>query len=690
MTTDSKIQTMINNIIDGQGDYNAFSELFLYIVQANLKCTSIKYKIWYEFKCHRWVKIDTSVLYNLFSEKLNPLFVDKKNELCKSFSVINTTSEGWQDTLDKINNVAKIIKSLNSEFFRRDLLRQCAKLSYDPNFSNKLDANIHLLCFENGIYDLKTHQLRDGTPEDYVSLCVGYPCKKYDENDEILKQIASFFHNIQPEINMTNYLLTLFGTCVSGSVREQSLNILYSIGETGARTIIELMCNALGDYCKIMDPTVLSDKNLDASKLENMQGVRMAIIDGANIVNPINCRVTKLFVSVEEIVFESKNEECVHFRHQFKPFIFCNKLNEVSDADDAVFWRRITVIPFTNKITDPDSNISKKIQDWKQTFMSMLLQNYEKIYLVKGLNKPETIRYATMEYKNSCDPYYNFMTMNVEKTDNISDILSVGKLHNLMKDWCRINNHTKYLLRTEFVTYLKKHSYAVTTSDTYVRRCTLKISEEKIVTNEIKNTTLQKEIKDVFSEKLIDILIPFIREGLKSIYIVATNISEKNNALDQVLVIFQKMLLDVEKWNQSTINEETDRIKKKSTTGNYLDGLINDTINSISPEFIHKCYIESSKFSHNYPFLFYNDIDQQHLKQNQTIIETNIKKGIRQIILKMSAMESIVNQQIISKPVVISKSPVGSSLDEIVKMMQSNNITKILIDDGKITVEYKL
>ena len=535
MTTDFKIQTMINNIIDGQGDYNAFAELFLYIVQVNLKCTSIKYKIWYEFKGHRWVKIDTSILYNLFSEKINPLFIDKKKELQKSLTIIDICSDEWQTTSDKIYNITRIIKSLNSGLFKSCVIHKCGKLSYDPNFSNKLDANINLLCFENGIYDLKIHQLRDGTPEDYISLCVGYPYKKYDDNDEILKQVASFFRNIQPEINMTNYLLTLFGTCVSGSVREESLNILHSIGGTGVSTVIKLMHSALGDYCKIMDPNVLSDKNLDASKLENMQGVRMAIIDGANIINPINCGVTKSLVSGEEIVFESKNKECVNFRPQFKPFIFCNKLNEVSNPDDAGFWRRITVVPFTNKITEPDSNISQKIQDWKQTFMSILLQNYEKIYLVKGLNKPETIKYSTTAYKNSCDLYFNFMTMNVEKTDNELDILSVTQLHNLMKDWCRINNHTKYLSHADFVTYLKRHSYILILNNAYIARCKLKKSEEKIVTDEI-----------------------------------------------------------------------------------------------------------------------------------------------------------IANEQIISKPVVISESRTRSTLDEIVKMMQSNNITKIRIDGDKITAEYKL
>ena len=41
------------------------------------------------------------------------------------------------------------------------------------------DSNIYLVCFKNGIYDLKTNIFRSGYPEDFISKCIPINYKVY-------------------------------------------------------------------------------------------------------------------------------------------------------------------------------------------------------------------------------------------------------------------------------------------------------------------------------------------------------------------------------------------------------------------------------------------------------------------------------------------------------------------------------
>ena len=46
---------------------------------------------------------------------------------------------------------------------------ECAKLFYIPTLLNKLDKNCNLIGFNNGIYDIRTNELRKHKMEDFVS-----------------------------------------------------------------------------------------------------------------------------------------------------------------------------------------------------------------------------------------------------------------------------------------------------------------------------------------------------------------------------------------------------------------------------------------------------------------------------------------------------------------------------------------
>lgn len=194
------------------------------------------------------------------------------------------------------------------------------------------------------------------------------------------------------------------------------------------------------------------------------------------------------------------------------------------------------------------------------------------------------------------------------------------------------------------------------------------------------NVTLFLEIKNEYTEHLVDTMVPFIYEGLVSFYKEAVNISEDTKNRDKVLLIFQKLLQTIDGWTQHKIEEETTRIKQMSGTSDYLDDLVksviksniilltysNNVSNVVAQTFyntlstsnlVHRCYIECAKDAHNNPFLFYHDVEPMDLKRNQILIEKNIQSAIIRGIRKILPIGLILKEYLTNSVNIIYEPP---------------------------------
>lgn len=193
------------------------------------------------------------------------------------------------------------------------------------------------------------------------------------------------------------------------------------------------------------------------------------------------------------------------------------------------------------------------------------------------------------------------------------------------------------------------------------------------------NVPLFLEIKNEYTEHLVDVLTPYIYEGLTSIYKHASRIAEETNKQGSTLMIFQKLLQGIDAWNQNKIDEETNRIKQASNTSDYLDDLVKAVIksniilltysNTISnlvaqsfynsfrtATFIHRCYTECGKDAHNKPYLFYYDPEEpMEYKRNQVIIHQQIETGIVRAIRKILPISIILKEYLVNSINIINE-----------------------------------
>ena len=232
------------------------------------------------------------------------------------------------------------------------------------------------------------------------------------------------------------------------------------------------------------------------------------------------------------------------------------------------------------------------------------------------------------------------------------------------------------------------------------------------------NVTLFLEMKNEYTEHLVDTLTPYIYEGLTSIYKNAVRLANETNCEGKTLMIFQKLLQSINNWNQLRINDETIRIKQLSNTSEYLDDLVKAVIKSniilltysntvsntigqtfynslTTSTFIHRCYTECGKDAHNNPYLFFHDIDPMDYKRNQIIIHQHIQAGITRAIRKILPISMILKEYLINSMNIIYEPPKVELVNAPIihqenPIPQNDIIPKQIIPETKPLSENKL
>ena len=186
------------------------------------------------------------------------------------------------------------------------------------------------------------------------------------------------------------------------------------------------------------------------------------------------------------------------------------------------------------------------------------------------------------------------------------------------------------------------------------------------------------EIKNEYTNFLINIMTPLVYEGIKNIYdrsiqtekrFKESSMMDPNVQNPGVLKIFQIYLKDIQNLNNHMIQTEYERIKQSSKCAEWFDDLVKAVVKSniilltfntsgkkcklVNDKyhenikidmFIHKSYIECARIFYNYPEIFYHGYSSIDIKRNQREAYSLIKDGINEAIRKMLPIKLILEE----------------------------------------------
>jgi P4 family phage/plasmid primase-like protien len=427
------------------------ANVIYYMYKYDFVCVSIKQNYWYEFKNHRWVNCDSGFA----------LRAKISTEVCKEY--LNSAAywnqkgsaeddEGEQqrcgEIAKKLNGIALKLKQTA---FKDNIMKECKELFYVNKFEEKLDSRSSLIGFENGVYDLEGLEFREGRPEDYISFTTGIDYIPYNPKNPLAKDVNGFLNTVFTKPHMKEYVLLLLSSFLNGGIKEERFHIWTGVGSNGKSKVVDLFEQSFGEYCCKLPITLLTQKraasNAATSELARTKGKRFACLQEPSEDEKLNVGLMKELTGGDKIMARLIYKEPIEFKPQFKMILTCNNLPNVP-SDDGGTWRRIRVVEFTSRFCDDpdpekenefliDTELTDKFVQWKEYFMSMLIEYYKK-YIEKGITEPEEVLQCTKEYQKNNDTFLEFVEQECERRDE--DFLSYMDVYGAFKMWCKENN----------------------------------------------------------------------------------------------------------------------------------------------------------------------------------------------------------------------------------------------------------
>ena len=412
-------------------------------------CVNIKKKGWYRFLHHRWEPDEEGIsLKQKLSNDIVILYKEFSSKLHTQAARMDIDESAKDLALEKAKKVDNVIALLKKTSFKKNIMEECSEFFYNKEFEEKLDSNVNLLGFDNGVYDLKNGVFRKGEPEDMITFTTRINYVKYDEKSDTIKSIKDFMAQILPYPNVRKYMMTFLSLCLCGKNVEK-FHILTGGGGNGKSKLIELFRFCIGDYATGLPVAIITQargRGEGASPaLASTKGKRFAVMQEPETGVCLNNGLMKELTGGDIIKARSLFANFEEFKPQFKLVLICNEMPEVN-ASDRGTWRRIRVVNFPSKfLEDPnpsnplefkiDYELDERLSDWKEAFMYMLLQIYED-YKKNGITEPKEVTNATNEYKCDTDNFSQYIDefYEINKEYKSSKML-ISDIYKHYKNW---------------------------------------------------------------------------------------------------------------------------------------------------------------------------------------------------------------------------------------------------------------
>ena len=371
--------------------------------------------------------------------------------------------ENGGEDFENYMKILKVAGKLKQTSFKNNIMSECQELFYDTekSFYEKLDSNLNLLGFNNGVYDLKKGHFRKGRPEDMISKSTHINYIQYEPNAPQIAQIHKFIREVLTLEPVRQYVIKLMSTFLNGTTKNEKFHVWSGSGSNGKSKLIELLEKCLGDYsCKMNASNLLQKRGSGTAanpELARTKGARFVNCQEPDQNSELNVGIMKELTGGDTIVTRAMYKESFEFKPQFKMILTCNQKPKLPEDDEAT-WRRIVLVEFTSKFTwEPhgeevngiwvpeskenpefpiDVTVNEHFEDWAGYFMSLLIHTYNSMG-GKALKEPVEVQQYTKDYHKTQDILQEFISEKIDIDE--SNLLPKRELLLEIKRWLEMN-----------------------------------------------------------------------------------------------------------------------------------------------------------------------------------------------------------------------------------------------------------
>lgn len=272
-----------------------------------------------------------------------------------------------------------------------------------PISPHEFNADPMLFCVENGTLDLRDGNFRKPERWDYITKRArvrfehGADCHRWKE---FIRQICC------DDEQLARYLQKIAGLLLTGKTDEQCFFVFYGGSANGKSVFVKVIQHLLGDYCRTTPPETFMEKRNaggPSPDLARLMGARGVFASEASDRGVLSEETIKRVTGQDAIVCRRLHMDYFEYYPQFKYILVTNHKPTIRGQDNAI-WRRVRLVPFKTTIPSDkqDRHLFEKLQSESSGILNWALEGL-RMYLLDGLDPPECVATATLEYRSEMD-----------------------------------------------------------------------------------------------------------------------------------------------------------------------------------------------------------------------------------------------------------------------------------------------
>jgi putative DNA primase/helicase len=302
----------------------------------------------------------------------------------------------------------------------------------------ELDSDAYLLNVVNGTINLRTGQLENHRPTDYITKLAPVV---YDAQ-AVCPLWMAHLDKVQPDPEIRGFIQRLVGMALIGEVKDNVLPIHYGLGRNGKGVTTDTLLHLLGDYGKQILVEILIEKNkFDRHPTEraSLQGCRLAATSEPPKGARFDEAQVKLLTGGDMISARRMRQDFSEFVPSHTFWLSTNHKPVIKDHSEAM-RRRMLLIPWTVTISEAecDPDLKNKLKQETAGILRWAIEGCL-AYQQHGLDAPKAVRVASAEWLDEQNNVRAFVQENCTTGPQDKVRVSTTGLYEAYQEWCSKN-----------------------------------------------------------------------------------------------------------------------------------------------------------------------------------------------------------------------------------------------------------
>ncbi len=300
------------------------------------------------------------------------------------------------------------------------------------------DRDPWLLGTPGGTVDLRTGEVRDASPEDYITKATAVV--PAPQGTPTPPRWAAFLERIMGgNEEQVGYMQRFAGYALTGSIREHAFVFGHGTGANGKGVFTGTLQGVLGDYALTVPTEMLMVTRGEhhPTELARLRGVRLAIGSETEVGRTWAEARIKSLTGGDRIAARFMRQDFFEFDPEFKLFVVGNHTPSLRGVDEAI-RRRLHLLPFTVNIlaAEQDPKLSMKLKEEWPGILRWAIDGCLQ-WQRKGLSPPPSVLEATDQYLMAEDAVGRWLEECTRKGAN--GFSSSRDLFDSWKQWAEAN-----------------------------------------------------------------------------------------------------------------------------------------------------------------------------------------------------------------------------------------------------------